>query len=87
LGFESIAMVKYRITHNDSDFTVTSDAGPTIDVCRTQDEAKQIIEIREHEDLILATARRLVKKAVNDLMRTHHIDRRTAQGWIKETVG
>jgi hypothetical protein len=37
--------------------------------------------------LILETARRLVKKAVNDLMRTHNIDRRTAQDWIKETVG
>ena len=58
-----------------------------IGVCRTQDEGKQVIEIREHEDLILATARRLVKKAIKDLMRTHHIDRRTAQGWIKETVG
>jgi len=43
--------------------------------------------IREHENLILETARRLVKKAVNDLMRTHNIDRRTAQDWIKETVG
>jgi hypothetical protein len=58
-----------------------------IGVCRTQDEAKQMIEIREHENLILETARRLVKKAVNDLMRTHNIDRRTAQDWIKETVG
>jgi 20S proteasome alpha/beta subunit len=47
-------------------------AGPTIDVCKTQDEAKQIIEIREHEDLILETARRLVKQAVNKLMETHH---------------
>ena len=46
-----------------------------------------MIEIREHEDLIFETARRLVKKAVNDLMRTHHIDRRTAQDWIKDTVG
>jgi hypothetical protein len=80
-------MDKYRITHNNSDFIVTLEAGPTIGVCRTQDEAKQMIEIREHEDLILETARRLVKKAVNDLMRTHDIDRRTAQDWIKETVG
>jgi len=37
--------------------------------------------------VILETARRLVKEAVNELMRTHHIDRRTAQDWIKETVG
>ena len=80
-------MDKYRIAHNNSDFIVTLEAGLTIGVCRTQDEAKQMIEIREHEDLILETARRLVKKAVNDLMRTHHIDRRTAQDWIKETVG
>jgi hypothetical protein len=46
-----------------------------------------MIKIREHEDLILETARRLVKTAVNDLMRTHHIDGQTAQDWIKETVG
>jgi uncharacterized protein with PIN domain len=80
-------MDKYQITRNNSDFIVTLETGPTIGVCRTQDEAKQIIEIREQEDLILATARRLVKKAVKDLMRAHHIDRRTAQDWIKETVG
>jgi 20S proteasome alpha/beta subunit len=80
-------MDKYRITHKNSDFIVTLEAGPTIGVCRTQDEAKEMIEIREREDLILETARRLVKKAVNDLMRTHDIDRRTAQDWIKETVG
>lgn len=80
-------MDKYRITRRDSDFIVTLKAGPTIDVCRTQDEAKLITEIREHEELILATAGRLVKEAVNELMRTRHIDRRTAQDWIKETVG
>ncbi len=80
-------MDQYRITYNNSDFIVTLEAGPMIGVCRTQDEAKQMIEIREHENLILETARRLVKKAVNDLMRTHNIDRRTAQDWIKETVG
>lgn len=80
-------MDKYRITQKNSDFIVTLEAGPTIGVCRTQGEAKEMIEIREREDLILETARRLVKKAVNDLMRTHDIDRRTAQDWIKETVG
>jgi len=47
---------------------------------------RKVLEIREHEDLILETARRLVKKAVNDSMRTHHIDRRTARDGIKETV-
>jgi hypothetical protein len=71
-------MNKYRITQHDSDFIVTLKAGPTIEVCRTQGEAKQIIEIREHEDLILATARRLLKDAVNELMRTYYIDRVTA---------
>jgi len=80
-------MDKYRITQHDSGFIVTLNAGPTIDVCKTQDEAKQIIGIREHDYVILETARRLVKEAVNALMRTHHIDRRTAQDWIKETVG
>ena len=87
LGFESTTMDKYRITQHDSGFIVTLNAGPTIDVCKTQDEAKQIIGIREHDYVILETARRLVKEAVNELMRTHHIDRRTAQDWIKETVG
>jgi hypothetical protein len=80
-------MDKYRITHNNSDFIVTLEAGPAIGVCRTQHEAKQMIQIRQHEDLILETARGLVKKAVNELMRMHHIDRRTAQDWIKETAG
>lgn len=80
-------MNKYRITQHDSDFIVTLKAGPTIEVCRTQGEAKRIIEIREHEDLVLATARRLLKDAVNELMRTYYIDRVTAQDWIKEAVG
>jgi len=36
---------------------------------------------------MLKTARSLVKKAVDVLMRTRHIDRPTAQDWIKEAAG
>jgi len=39
------------------------------------------------DDLMLKTARSLVKKAVDGLMRTHNIDRSTAEDWIKEAAG
>ena len=80
-------MDKYRIKHRDSRFTVTFDAGETVGVFDTAKEAQQSIDACRHDDLIFKTARSLVKKAVDALMLTHDIDRRTAQDWIRDAVG
>ena len=76
---------RYGITHDGYEFKVSQIAGVTVG--RTEREAQQNIEACEQDDLILKTARGLVKKAVDALMRTHHFDRPTAQNWIKEAAG
>jgi len=80
-------MDKYRIKHKGSRFAVTFDAGETVGVYGTAKEARQTINDCEQDDLIFRTARTLVKKAVDGLMRTYNIDRQTAQEWIKDASG
>jgi len=60
--------------------------GVIIGAYKTEQEAQRNIEICVQEDLMLKTARSLVKKAVDGLIRMHHIDRPTAQDWIREAA-
>jgi hypothetical protein len=78
---------KYGITHDGYEFKVSQIAGVTVGRYKTEQEAQQNIEACEQDDLILKTARRLVKKAVDALIRMHHFDRPTAQNWIREAAG
>jgi hypothetical protein len=78
---------KYGITHDGYDFKVSQIAGVTVGRYKTEQEAQQNIEACEQDDLILQTARSLVKKAVDALIRKHHFDRPTAQNWIREASG
>ena len=72
---------RYGITHDGYEFKVSQIAGVTVGKFKTEQEAC------EQDDLILKTARGLVKKAVDALIRTHHFDRPTAQNWIREAAG
>ena len=54
---------KYRIAHDGSDFVVNYEAGGTVGVYETEQEAKQEIEVCERDDFMLQTARSLVKAA------------------------
>jgi hypothetical protein len=76
----------YRITPHGPEFMVIHKAGVTVGVYSTQQEALREIEAFERDDLLLETARSLVKNAVDVLVRLHHIDRRAARGWIREAV-
>jgi hypothetical protein len=78
---------KYGITHDGYEFKVSQIAGVTVGKYKTEQEAQQNIEACEQDDLILKTARRLVKTAVDALIRMHHFDRPTAQNWIREAAG
>ncbi len=78
---------KYRMTPNGSEFILNHNAGVTVGVYKTEMEARQGMKECRRDDLMLKTARGLVEKAVNTLMRTHHIDRRVAHGWIREAAG
>ena len=78
---------RYGITHDGYEFKVSQIAGVTVGRYKTEQEARQSIEVCEQDDLILKTARGLVKNAVDALMRTHHFDRPTAQNWIREAAG
>jgi hypothetical protein len=69
---------KYRMTSYGSDFIINHNAGGTVGVYKTRQEAKQNIVDCERDDLMLKTARRLVIQAVGTLMRIHRIDRRAA---------
>jgi hypothetical protein len=55
---------RYRIAHDGSDFVVNYEAGGTVGVYETEQAAKQEIEVCEHDDFMLQTARSLVKAAV-----------------------
>jgi AmiR/NasT family two-component response regulator len=77
---------KYRMTPHGSTFIVNQNAGVTVGVYSTLQEAQREIETCEQDDLMLKTARSLVKKAVDVLVRMHHIDRRAAYGWIREAA-
>jgi hypothetical protein len=87
LRFRSTTMAdKYRIAHDGPDFIVNYDAGVTVGVYQSEQEAKLEIEVCAHDDFMLETARSLVNAAVEAYMRLHNIDRRTACGWITEAV-
>ena len=77
----------YRITSHGANFIINHSAGMTVGVYSTQREALREIEAFEQDDLMLETARSLVKSAVDVLIRTHHVDRRAACGWIREAAG
>ena len=77
---------RYGITHDGSEFKVKQSAGVIVGAYKTEQEAQRNIEICVQEDLMLKTARSLVKKAVDGLIRLRHIDRSTAQDWIREAA-
>ena len=77
---------KYRIEQDGSNFIVNYEAGGTVGVYETEQEAKQEIEVCAHDDFMLDTARSLVNAAVEAHMRLHRIDRQAAHDWIKEAA-
>ena len=77
---------KYRIAHEGSEFIVNENAGVTVGVYKTQQEARREIESCERDDFMLKTARSLVNAAVEAYMRMHDIDREAAHEWIKEAA-
>ena len=77
----------YGITQDGYDFKVSQIAGVTVGKFKTEQEAQQNVEVCEQDGLIPKTARRLVKRAVDALIRTQHFDRPTAQNWIREVAG
>jgi len=87
LHFEGSKMADtYRITSHGPSFIINHTAGMTVGVYSTQQEALHEIEAFEQDDLMLETARSLVKSAVDVLVQTHNIDRRAAHGWIREAT-
>ena len=76
----------YRITSDGPNFIINHNGGMTVGVYSTQQEALHEIEAFEQDDLMLETARSLVKSAVDVLVQTHNIDRRAAHGWIREAA-
>jgi len=65
---------KYQIAHDGPDFIVNYEAGGTVGVCETEQEARRGIESCERDDFMLDTARSLVKAAIHVYMRMHNID-------------
>ena len=74
----------YRITPHGPEFMVSQNAGVTVGVYNTAQEAQLTVEDCERDDLMLQTARSLVDVAVETHMRLHHIDRQAAHSWIRE---
>ena len=77
----------YRITSHGPSFIINHTAGMTVGVYSTQQEALHEIEAFKQDDLMLETARSLVKSAVDVLVcKRIIIDRRAAHGWIREAT-
>jgi hypothetical protein len=82
--FGGSKMETYRITHQGPEFMVSQNAGVTVGVYNTAQEAQLTVEDCERDDFMLQTARSLVTAAVEAHMRLHHIDRQAAHSWIRE---
>jgi 23S rRNA G2069 N7-methylase RlmK/C1962 C5-methylase RlmI len=78
---------KYRIAVQGSCFEVNQSGGEMVGVYKTEREARRMIESYEEDDSVLETASNLIATAVEQLMRTRKLDRRTAQNWIREAAG
>ena len=76
----------YRMMPHSSEFILNRAAGGTVGVYKTEGEARRGMADCKRDDLMLKTARGLVQKAVNALMRAHHIEWQAAHDWIKEAA-
>jgi hypothetical protein len=76
----------YRMMPHGSEFILNHDAGGTVGVYKTEAKARQGMADCKRDDLMLKTARGLVEKAVNALMRVHHMEWQAAHDWIKEAA-
>jgi len=76
----------YRITTHGPEFMVIHEAGVTVGLYSTWQEAELTLENCERDDFMLRTARSLVNAAVEAHMRLHDIDRQAAHDWIKEAA-
>jgi hypothetical protein len=77
----------YRISYDGSDFIVNYDAGVTVGVYQSEQEAKLEIEVCAHDDFMLESARSLVNAVVEAHMRLHNTNRQAAHSWIREAAG
>ena len=77
---------KYRIRPDGARFKLTDAAGDTMGVYNSVREAKMEISIIKRDDLMFATARQLVKRAVEAHMKLYRVDYQTAHYWIREAA-
>ena len=77
---------KYRITSQGPEFILNQDAGGTVGVYKTKQEAQRGMEDCQRDDFMLDTARSSIEKAVEEYMRMHDIDRQAAHDWIREAA-
>ena len=78
---------KYRMTPQGSEFIVNENAGGTVGIYKTKQEAQRGMEDCQRDDFMLHSARSLVNAAVQACMQMHDIDRQAAHGWIREAAG
>ncbi len=76
----------YRITSHGPESMVSQNAGVTVGMYKTTQEAELTVGDCERDDFMLQTARSLVNAAVEAHMRLHDIDRRAARDWIREAA-
>jgi hypothetical protein len=76
----------YRMKIRGSEFIINHHSAGTVGVYKTEREARQGMEDCRRDDLTLKAAKVLLEKAVNSLMRAHHIEREAAHGWIREAA-
>jgi hypothetical protein len=77
---------EYRIRPDGLQFLVIDQAGERVGAYRTEREAKHQIDVCLSEDIMLESARLLVKNSVDSFMKMRNVDSRTAQHWIREAA-
>ena len=75
-----------RVALRGSEYFINDSVGATVAACTTAEEANQKMQLCQHDDLTLSTARSLGETAVAAHIRMHNIDRETAHEWIRESM-
>jgi hypothetical protein len=76
----------YRIRRAGTKFEIIDHAGETVGVYETLREAEYEIDVCVSDDAMWKSAKLLVEIAVAAYMRTHGVDSKTAQYWIREAA-
>jgi hypothetical protein len=76
----------YRIRPDGPQFLIIDQNGETVGAYKTEQEAKNGIDVCMSDDLMWDSARLLVKTSIDSFMKMRNVDSWTAHYWIREAA-